>query len=130
MALNRKYLGIKFPFTKLGEENFFVDMEYDQYKEIKSDLMHLLFTPKGQRLRMPDFGTDLIRYIFEPQDKKTLSDIKEELNISVKKYIPSITITTINISNSTITEHMVNVEITYDINEGSFITTDTITTTI
>jgi hypothetical protein len=130
MALNRKYLGIKFPFTKLGEENFFVDMEYDQYKEIKSDLMHLLFTPKGQRLRMPDFGTDLIRYIFEPQDKKTLSDIKEELNISVKKYIPSITITTINISNSTTTEHMVNVEITYDINEGSFITTDTITTTI
>ena len=130
MALNRKYLGIKFPFTKLGEENFFVDMEYDQYKEIKSDLMHLLFTPKGQRLRMPDFGTDLIRYIFEPQDKKTLSDIKEELNISVKKYIPSITITAINISNSTTTEHMVNVEITYDINEGSFITTDTITTTI
>lgn len=130
MALNRKYLGIKFPFTQKDDEGFFVDLEYDQYRELKSDIIHLIFTPKGQRLRMPDFGTNLIQYIFEPQDNKTLSDIKDELNVSLKKYVPSVIITKLNIASSTTEEHMVNVELTYDVNEGAFITTDTITITI
>jgi len=130
MALNRKYLGIRFPFTAQDPEGFFVDMEYDPYKEIKSDLMHLIFTPKGQRLRMPIFGTNLIRYIFEPNDDISYTDIKVELQESIKKFIPNVKITSLIVTNSTTENYTANIQIKYDIDEGSFITSDSITTSI
>jgi len=130
MALKRKYLGVRFPFTAMDDTNFFVDIDYDPYKEIKSDIMHLIFTPKGQRLRMPNFGTNLIRFIFEPKDDKTLTDIKIELQESIKKFIPNVTITKLNVIDSDIDNYTANVEISYDIDEGAFITSDTITTSL
>ena len=33
---------------------------------IRADLLHLLLTNKGERLYLPDFGSDLKKYIFEP----------------------------------------------------------------
>jgi phage baseplate assembly protein W len=130
MALNRKYYGIKFPFTSNGDEGYFIDMEYNAYKEVKSDLMHLLFTPKGIRLRMPEFGTNLLKHIFEPKDGVTYTDIKLEIQESVKKYLPNITITEIIANHNEIDQRMVDVSIKYDINEGGFITSDEIKITI
>ena len=130
MALNRKYLGIRFPFTAQDPEGFFVDLDYDPYKEIKSDLMHLIFTPKGQRLRMPTFGTNLIQYIFEPNDDKSYTDMKVELQESIKKFIPNVTITSLLVTGSTTDGYTANIQIKYDIDEGSFITSDSITTSL
>ena len=126
MALNRKYLGIRFPFTVEDPEGYFLDMDYNPYKEIKSDIMHLIFTPKGTRLRMPTFGTNLIRYIFEPKDDKTYTDIKVELQESIKKFIPNININELVVTASDIDGYTANVQIKYDINEGGFITSDQI----
>lgn len=130
MALNRKYLGIRFPFTAQDPEGFFVDMDYDPYKEIKSDLMHLIFTPKGQRLRMPTFGTNLIQYIFEPNDDKSYTDMKVEVQESIKKFIPNVTITSLLVTGSTTDGYTADIQIKYDIDEGSFITSDSITTSL
>ena len=130
MALNRKYLGIRFPFTVEDPEGFCLDMDYNPYKEIKSDIMHLIFTPKGTRLRMPTFGTNLIRYIFEPKDDKTYSDIKIELQESIKKFIPNVNITELLVTASDIDGYTANIQIKYDINEGSFVTSDQINTQI
>jgi len=130
MALNRKYLGIRFPFTVKDEEGFFIDLEYDPYKEIKSDLMHLIFTPKGQRLRMPTFGTNLIRYIFDQNDEKSYTDMKVEIQESIKKFIPNVKITSLLVTNSTDENYTANIEIKYDIDEGSFVTSDSINTSV
>jgi len=130
MALNRKYLGIRFPFTAQDPEGFFVDLDYDPYKEIKSDLMHLIFTPKGQRLRMPTFGTNLIQYIFEPNDDKSYTDMKVEVQESIKKFIPNVTITSLLVTGSTTDGYTADIQIKYDIDEGSFITSDSITTSL
>jgi phage baseplate assembly protein W len=40
--------------------------------------MHLILTRKGQRLYSPDFGTDLLKFIFEPEDGLTLNGIKKK----------------------------------------------------
>lgn len=130
MALNRKYLGIKFPITTIGEEGFFIDMEHETYKELKSDLIHLIFTPKGQRYRNPEFGTNLLKYVFEPQDDITYTDIKLEIQESVKKYIPSITIKDIEVLKSEISEYSANITISYSVSEGAFVTNDQINITI
>ena len=46
---------------------------------------------------MPEFGTDLIKYIFEMNDDITWGNIKEEIKESVSKYVPGATINDINV---------------------------------
>ena len=45
-----------------------------------------------------DFGTRLYEYVFEPLDGPTFSDIEAEIRESVDEYLPSITITNIEIN--------------------------------
>ena len=58
------FINIKFPF-KDSEKGLFIDMTQQNKRAIKSDLMHLLLTNKGERLYQPEFGTDLKKYLFE-----------------------------------------------------------------
>ena len=67
---------------------------------VTSEMMHVLFTPKGQRLRDPDFGTSLIQYIFNPNDNQTWSDVKREIKDSVSKYVPDCTVRDVEIAES------------------------------
>lgn len=130
MTNNRKYYGIRFPFTAKDNEKFYIDAEYDPYKEIKSDLVHLLFTPVGQRLRNPSFGTRLIEYIFEPLDSKTYTDIKIELQEVMKKYFPYLTLLELIVTKSETNSYESIVTLKYQIDEGTYTTFDTITITL
>jgi phage baseplate assembly protein W len=130
MANNRKYLGIRFPFTAKDSEAFYVDMDYNPYLEIKSDLTHLLFTSKGQRLRNPSFGSRLLEYIFEPNDNKTYTDIKIEMQEVMKKYFPGITLLELNVTKGDSTLYGANINLKYEIDEGSYKTFDSINITI
>lgn len=126
MANNRKYLGLRFPFTTKDDEKFFVDMDYNPYAEIKSDLTHLLFTPVGQRLRDPSFGTRLINYVFEPNDSVTYTDIKIEMQEIMKKYFPGVILTDLTVTKNTDGTHGANVQMRYQIDEGDYTTFDSI----
>jgi len=125
MSNNRKYLGIRFPFTARDSESFYVDLDHNPYVEIKSALTHLLYTPKGQRLRNPSFGTNLLAYIFEPKDSKTMTDIKIEMQEIMKKYFPGIILEDIKVSQDDVNSG-VSVELNYRIDEGSHNTFDSI----
>ena len=46
---------------------------------IKQDLIYHLFTRRGERVMMPDFGTDLQDMIFEPNDPITQDRIGSEI---------------------------------------------------
>jgi len=46
---------------------------------IKQDLIYHLFTRRGERVMMPDFGTDLQDMIFEPNDPITQDRISSEI---------------------------------------------------
>ena len=61
-------------------------------------MVHLLLTRKGTRYYLPDFGTRLYEYIFEPLDGPTFSDIEAEIRDSVGEYLPGLTITNISIT--------------------------------
>ena len=81
---NGRYINIRYPFQN-SDKGFFLALNDINSDAIKSDLMHLILTRKGQRLYNPEFGTDLLRFIFEPQDVITLNMIKEEITNVVKK---------------------------------------------
>lgn len=92
-----QHYGIKFPFTIKSFEKTLVDLDIKTADGVRSELMHLLFTPKGERIRNPEFGTNLIQFIFSPNDAQTWSEIKSELKDSVSRFIPNTTLNDIEI---------------------------------
>lgn len=97
MAKIQRY-GIKFPITILSGDMSLLDTNETKQKGVHSELMHLIFTPSGQRLRDPEFGTKLIQFIFNPNDNETWSDILTEIKDKVAKYIPSCSIKDLEVS--------------------------------
>ncbi len=118
-----KYININYPF-KDSHKGFFLDLNSNDNAAIKADLMHLILTRKGQRLYLPDFGTDLLKFIFEPEDGMTLDKIKAEIITVVKKYLPKLQINQITVDQSPDSEYAAVVRIDYTITEDVFTTTD------
>lgn len=86
MARTQKY-GIKFPI-KIENKKTLLDLNETRADEVKSQLVHLIFTPQGQKLRDPLFGTNLITYLFsEMNDRLTWDDIIFEIKNKVKKFV-------------------------------------------
>jgi phage baseplate assembly protein W len=93
---NGKTYGINFPFRDSFDGKY-LDLSDTSNEEIRTDLIHLLLTRKGARYFLPDFGTRLYEYIFEPLDGPTFSDIESEIRDSVSTYIPNLVLNSINV---------------------------------
>lgn len=117
MALTQKY-GIKYPFTLENDDELYMDLNMTEEESLKSRLLHVIFTPKGQRLRNPDFGTDLIKYIHEPEDETTFERLKTDITQQVYKYVPDIVFKDISIYNDDNSENGKIVIIHYSIKKG------------
>ncbi len=120
---NGKYININYPF-KNSTKGFFLDLNDEDNQAIKADLLHLILTKKGERLYNPNFGTDLVKFIFEPEDGMTLNAIKEEITSVIKIYLPKLQIDEISVEESTESEYAAVVTIKYTITDDVFSTKD------
>ena len=91
--------GINFPFREsfVGK---YLDISDTTEEEIRSNLVHLVLSRKGSRYFLPNFGTRLYEYIFEPLDGPTFSDIEAEIRDSIDTYLPNLQITNISITDA------------------------------
>jgi phage baseplate assembly protein W len=119
-----KYININFPF-KDSKKGFYVDITETDKAAIRADLLHLLLTNKGERLYMPDFGSDLKKYIFEMNDQTTHNEIKDNLNETIKKYIPNLQIDDITFREEDV-EEAITVVVRYTITDNVFSSSDTV----
>lgn len=92
--------GINFPFRDSFSGRY-LDLSDTQEEEIRTDLIHLLLTRKGSRYYLPDFGSRLYEYIFEPFDGPTFGEIESEIRESVSNFIPGIIIDNITVRPAT-----------------------------
>jgi phage baseplate assembly protein W len=120
---NGKFINIVYPF-KNSSKGFFLELSTTDSQAIKSDLMHLILTRKGQRLYNPDFGTNILKFIFEPNDDLTFTQIKQEITDVVKRYLPNLQINEISVTESTESEYAAVLRIDYSITDDVFTTTD------
>lgn len=88
--------GINFPFLQSVEGNY-VKLTQTSDEEIRSSLLHLILTRRGSRYYLPDFGTRIFEFIFDPLDGATFESIKSEIEEQVSIYIPNLTINSITI---------------------------------
>jgi len=79
-----------------------------------------LLTRKGQRLYNPDFGTDLLKFIFEPNDTITLDELRDEVKASVKKYLPQLSITSLTVTQSEDSDYAAVIRLDYTITDTVF----------
>jgi phage baseplate assembly protein W len=121
-----KYINITFPF-KNNDLGYFLGMNETNSQALKSDLMHLLLTRKGERLYMPEFGTDLLKFIFSQNTEKNISDLKSEIKETVKKFMPKLTINDVIIEMSELSDYAATVKIDYTITDGVFSENEIIT---
>lgn len=125
MANKVQYDGIKYPFTLEQSESYFIDLNQTMRDSVRSQIMHVIFTPKGTKIRDPLFGTDLIRYIFEPSDETTWSKIKSEISSAVNTYVSNVSINDINVMKSEDDNNEVFVRIDYSVKQGNKTISDT-----
>lgn len=122
--------GIKYPFTADSNLGYYVDTNLSLKSKVRSILMHVVFTPKGQKIRDPEFGTNLIKSIFEPNEPESWNVIKTEINNAFSKYLPSATLNNIDVVQSQENPHEVFVKIGYSVKINGKVETDSIVTSI
>ena len=126
----RQYFDIKFPFTHNDFTKFFVDANMSEKDKVRSQIMHVIFTPKGQRIRMPEFGTDLIKYIFSPNDSVSWEGVKNEVITAVQRFVPNVVLNDVRVVQSEDERSEIYVRMDYSIKEGNKIINDSIITQI
>ena len=97
MALKRQYYDIKLPFRVDNDDNFFLNLNESMEDKVASEIVHVILTPKRSRIRMPEFGTDLIRFVFEMNDDDAWEGVKNEIKEAVKNYVPNAAIEDIEV---------------------------------
>lgn len=120
---NGRFININYPF-KDSTKGFFLDLNDEDNQAIKADLLHLILTKKGERLYNPNFGTDLVKFIFEPEDGMTLNAIKDEITSVIKIYLPKLQMDEISVEESIESEYAAVVTIKYTIIDDVFSTKD------
>lgn len=139
--------GIDFPFRDSLKGDY-VKLTTTPEREVRANLIHLLLTRRGSRYFLPDFGSRLYQYIFDQNDSVTFDLIEDEIRESVKKYIPNLDITKLDVmsaeddpdtvrtfsqdederlfrvSDNTTKPHTAVVKIEYTVNNGAFSSSD------
>lgn len=121
-----KTLNIKFPLDDDTLVNSYLKMNKLTKDVVISDLTLLFLTQKGKRFYKPRYGTNLLKFIFEPNDSITTDEITEDVRNSVKEFMPNVFIKNIDIYNekdengNIIDENSIFVTIYFEYKQNNF----------
>jgi phage baseplate assembly protein W len=86
-------IGVSLPFNGGGVFKSTLSTQ----AQIKSNLINLLLTNKGERPYNLNFGSDLKKLLFEPLTDILTNSIKENILRSINTFIPDIIVTSMDI---------------------------------
>lgn len=92
-----EFLGMPYPITKhpLG-----LLRTQSGINQIKSDMLALLLTEPGERVMLPEFGTPLKQFFFEPNDQVLVDSVRNAIIESIRRWEPRIRVTDVQVTNS------------------------------
>jgi phage baseplate assembly protein W len=103
-------IGVSLPFN--GPAGPF-NSTYSTQTQIKSNLLNLLLTNKGERVMNPEFGADLGTVLFEGINENIIENIKDLINTNVEIFVPEVQITDILVDINTPDNNAVSVTVKY-----------------
>jgi phage baseplate assembly protein W len=87
-------IGVSLPFNAPGVFN----KTYSTKDQIKSNLINLLLTDKGERIMNPEFGADIRRSLFENITDSNIELLKFKISDAINIFIPEIILGNIDIT--------------------------------
>lgn len=121
-----KTLNIKFPLDDDSLVNSYFKLNKLTKDVVISDLTLLFLTQKGKRYYNPRYGTNLLKFIFEPNDSITSNEITEDVRNSVKEFMPNVFIKNIDVqaekdeNGNIINENAIFVTIYFEYKQNNF----------
>ena len=121
-----KSYNITYPLKDNSVTNQFLGTNVITKESYSSNLILLLLTQIGERYYNPEYGTNLLKYVFEPNDALTSSEVEKEIKDTVSKYIPEVTITSVTFDwgvddeGNTIPDNQMNVIVKFVYREGYY----------
>jgi len=103
----------------------FLSMNQVSKDSYSSNLLLLLLTQRDERYYEPEYGTNLLKYIFEPNDNISASQVEEEIKNTVSLYIPEVKITSVTFNwlyddnKQPISDNQLNVNVKFVYSEGA-----------
>jgi phage baseplate assembly protein W len=104
-------IGVALPFNAPGVFNY----NYSTKDQIKSNLLNLLLTNKGERIMDPNFGADIRGSLFDNITTDGLEIIRQKITTAINLYIPQITLSSVSID-SDVDRNTLNITINYILN--------------
>ncbi len=101
-------IGVSLPFNVPGVFN----KTYSTKDQIKSNLINLLLTDKGERIMNPEFGADLRRSLFDNITASSVDLLRAKIIDAINIFIPEIELVNVNIE-SDVDYNTLNVTIDY-----------------
>lgn len=99
MSVNSQPIGILLP-VQHGQSGYF-NQSFNMIDQIKSNILMLLKTKKGERRMNPNFGSGLWNILFEFNGDNLSQIVESTIKRDVERWLPYVTITNINIKNGT-----------------------------
>lgn len=82
--------GLNYPIPVNPKNGYF--SKSSNLELIKSNLKSLIRTERGERFLRPDYGCNLRRFLMEPLDEALFAAIKEEVIISIRRYLSTVAV--------------------------------------
>ncbi len=123
MTKRRKFInktdrtfGLLNPILESTDGNVF-KMSTDSMGKIKSQLYSVVFTNKGDRVMLPEFGTSIQALLFEPMNDEIFVKIENELKQAINKWVPAVTVSSIKFLDRTenIENNIMDIAIEYNL---------------
>jgi phage baseplate assembly protein W len=105
-------IGVSLPFN--GPSGPF-NSTYSTKDQVKSNLINLLLTNKGERVMNPEFGCDLGTALFEGINENLVEVIQNLINSNVAIFVPEVQITDILVDVNNPDNNAVSVTVKYKI---------------
>jgi phage baseplate assembly protein W len=104
-------IGVSLPFNGPGVFN----RTYSTKDQIKSNVINLLLTNRGERIMNPNFGADIKDLLFEGMTDSLKTTITDRVATSFSTYIPQATLDNVDVIFSEDT-NTINVTVNYTLN--------------
>ena len=92
-APRTKRLGLQWVRDKTPSNPYFD--KSSGFTLIKDQITQFVLTNKGERVMLPDFGTTLMNFVFEPFTSTLASTLAKELQEGMIKYVPNVKVNAI-----------------------------------
>lgn len=104
-----RYMGVALPWGSTLPS--FIEPKEDDYI-LKTSILFILMTTPGERVFLPEFGSNLKNLVFEQNDDSLASQIKQSIEEAITRWDPRVKIVKISVTQD-LNHHIVNCSLVF-----------------